>query len=84
MTERRRLIATAGRAMAAAATAIIEAPNVIAPPKIQWRLSTARSAALDVYRGPSGWRRWSRRWAQSLAGPWDHMAEGAYHRLVGT
>ena len=42
MTERRRFLATAGGALAATAvTAIIDVPNVIAQPKVQWRLSTA-------------------------------------------
>jgi TRAP-type mannitol/chloroaromatic compound transport system substrate-binding protein len=52
MTERRRFLAKASGAMAAAATAtIIDAPNVIAQPKIQWRLSTAYPPALDVLNG---------------------------------
>jgi len=38
--------------MAAAATAaIIDAPNVIAQPKVQWRLSTAYPPVLDVLQG---------------------------------
>jgi TRAP-type mannitol/chloroaromatic compound transport system substrate-binding protein len=41
-TERRKFIATAGGAVAAAAAAaIVDAPNVIAQPKVQWRMSTA-------------------------------------------
>jgi TRAP-type mannitol/chloroaromatic compound transport system substrate-binding protein len=41
MTERRRFIVTAGGVMAAAAAAaIVDAPNVIAQPKVQWRMST--------------------------------------------
>jgi TRAP-type mannitol/chloroaromatic compound transport system substrate-binding protein len=48
MTERRRFIATASGVVAAAATsAIVNAPYVIAQPKIQWRMSTAYTAALD-------------------------------------
>src|SRR6266540_2731897 len=52
MTERRRFIATAG-GMVAAVTAgvIVDAPNIIAQPKIQWRLSTAYPPALDVLNG---------------------------------
>jgi TRAP-type mannitol/chloroaromatic compound transport system substrate-binding protein len=43
---------TAGGAMAAAATAAtLDAPYVIAQPKIQWRLSTAYPPALDVLNG---------------------------------
>jgi TRAP-type mannitol/chloroaromatic compound transport system substrate-binding protein len=51
MTERRRFIAAAGGVVAAAATAIVEAPNVIAQPKIQWRMSTTWTQALDVHQG---------------------------------
>jgi TRAP-type mannitol/chloroaromatic compound transport system substrate-binding protein len=51
-TERRRFIVKAGAAMAAvAATAIVDAPNVIAQPKIQWRMSTAWTPALDHLQG---------------------------------
>jgi len=49
MTERRRfLTATAG---AIAAVSIVEAPNVIAQPKVQWRMSTTWTPALDVLQG---------------------------------
>ena len=53
MTERRRFIATAGGvvAAAAAAAAIVNAPNVIAQPKVQWRMSTGWTASLDVLQG---------------------------------
>jgi TRAP-type mannitol/chloroaromatic compound transport system substrate-binding protein len=51
MTERRRFIATAGGIVAAVAAAIIEAPNVIAQPKVQWRMSTAWTPSLDVNQG---------------------------------
>jgi TRAP-type mannitol/chloroaromatic compound transport system substrate-binding protein len=51
-TERRRFIVKAGGAMAAvAAAAIVDAPNVIAQPKVQWRMSTAWTPALDVLQG---------------------------------
>src|SRR5438309_1300536 len=47
MTERRRFLAKAGGAMAAVAAAtMIDAPNVIAQPKVQWRMSTAWTSAL--------------------------------------
>jgi TRAP-type mannitol/chloroaromatic compound transport system substrate-binding protein len=73
MTERRRFIATASGVMvAAAAGAIVDAPNVIAQPKVQWRMSTAYTAVFDIHHGV----------AQALVGPWDHVAEGAYHQLV--
>ena len=52
MTERRRFIATAGGVMAAAAAGVIvDAPNVIAQPKVQWRMSTTWTPALDVPQG---------------------------------
>ncbi len=52
MTERRRFIAKAGGVMAAvAAAAIVDAPTVIAQPKVQWRMSTAFPAVLDVVNG---------------------------------
>ena len=42
MTVRRRFIARASGAVATVAAAVmIDAPNVIAQPKIQWRMSTA-------------------------------------------
>jgi TRAP-type mannitol/chloroaromatic compound transport system substrate-binding protein len=51
-TERRRFLATASGAMAAAAAAaIVDAPNVIAQPKVQWRMSTAWTPALDHLQG---------------------------------
>ena len=52
MTERRRFIATAGGVVAAAAAAaVVDAPNVIAQPKVQWRMSTTWTPALDIYQG---------------------------------
>ena len=51
MTGRRRFLKASGVAAAAAATAIVDAPNVIAQPKIQWRMSTAWTAALDILQG---------------------------------
>ncbi len=52
MTERRRFIAKASGAIAAvAAAAIVDAPNVIAQPKVQWRMSTTWTPALDVLQG---------------------------------
>src|SRR5207302_9102187 len=37
--------------MAAAAGAIVNAPGVIAQPKVQWRMSTTWTPALDVLQG---------------------------------
>jgi TRAP-type mannitol/chloroaromatic compound transport system substrate-binding protein len=52
MTERRRFIATAGGVVAAAAaTAIVDAPHVIAQPKVQWRMSTTFTAVFDILQG---------------------------------
>jgi TRAP-type mannitol/chloroaromatic compound transport system substrate-binding protein len=36
---------------AAATTALVEAPHVIAQPKIQWRMSTAWTPTLDMLQG---------------------------------
>src|SRR5262245_25130579 len=50
MTERRRFIVKAGGMLVAAgAAAVVDAPNVIAQPKIQWRMSTAFPPTLDVF-----------------------------------
>ena len=52
MTDRRRFIAKASGAMAAvAAAAIVDAPNVIAQPKVQWRMSTAWTPGTDMLQG---------------------------------
>jgi len=52
MTERRRFITTASGLMATAATAaVVDAPNVIAQPKVQWRMSTAWTLANDILQG---------------------------------
>jgi len=52
-TGRRRFIVKAGGVMAAAAAvgAIVDAPHVIAQPKVQWRMSTTWTPALDVLQG---------------------------------
>jgi TRAP-type mannitol/chloroaromatic compound transport system substrate-binding protein len=48
MTGRRKFIVTAsGVAAAAGAAALIDAPHVIAQPKVQWRMSTAWPPQLD-------------------------------------
>ena len=52
MSQRRRFIATAGGVVAAvAATALVDAPAVIAQPKVQWRMSTAWPKQLDIMQG---------------------------------
>ena len=48
--ERRRFIVKAGGVLAAAgAAAVVDAPNVIAQPKIQWRMSTAFAPSVDMH-----------------------------------
>jgi len=49
MTQRRRFLATATAAVAAAT--LVDAPNVIAQPNVQWRMSTAWTPALDHLQG---------------------------------
>jgi TRAP-type mannitol/chloroaromatic compound transport system substrate-binding protein len=52
MDGRRRFILKGATLVAAgAAAAVVDAPNVIAQPKIQWRMSTSWSPALDVLQG---------------------------------
>src|SRR5262245_8406624 len=55
--------------MAAAATAtIVDAPNVIAQPKVQWRMATPWTPALDVLQGA----------AQRLAKVVEEMSGGQF------
>ena len=57
MTERRRFIVTAGGAMATVAVAtIVDAPNVIAQPKVQWHVDGLAPARTSRAR-PSSCRR---------------------------
>ena len=50
--QRRRFIVKAGGALVAAGTAsVVDAPHVIAQPKVQWRMSTAFPAVLDTLQG---------------------------------
>jgi len=51
MIARRRFLAKASGAAAVAAATIVDAPNVIAQPKIQWRMSTAYPASSDIVHG---------------------------------
>jgi len=52
MTGRRTFLAQGGVALtAAAASALVDAPNVIAQPKVQWRMSTAWTPTLDMLQG---------------------------------
>jgi TRAP-type mannitol/chloroaromatic compound transport system substrate-binding protein len=63
--ERRRFLATAGTIAAAAA---VDAPYVIAQPKVQWRMSTAWTAALEIHQGA----------AQRLAKVVEEMSGGRF------
>src|SRR5262245_15275791 len=52
MNDRRRFLAKASGSIAAAATSMsIDAAHVIAQPKVQWRMSTTWTPALDVLQG---------------------------------
>jgi TRAP-type mannitol/chloroaromatic compound transport system substrate-binding protein len=67
--QRRRFIVKAGGALVAAgATAVVEAPNVIAQPKVQWRMPTAWPPTLDVLQGA----------AQRLAQVVDEISGGRF------
>ena len=67
--ERRRFIVKAGGALAAAGAAtVVDAPHVIAQPKVQWRMSTAYPPALDILQGA----------AQRLAKVVEEMSGGRF------
>ena len=51
MEGRRRFILKGATLAAATAATVVNAPNVIAQPKFQWRLSTTWTPALDVLQG---------------------------------
>jgi TRAP-type mannitol/chloroaromatic compound transport system substrate-binding protein len=66
---RRRFIVKAGGVLAAAGAAtLVEAPHVIAQAKVQWRMSTTWSPALDVLQGG----------AERLAKLVDEMSGGRF------
>ena len=64
-TGRRRFLATA---TAIAASAAVDAPAVIAQPRVQWRMSTAWTPAFDILQGA----------AQRLARVVDEMSGGRF------
>jgi TRAP-type mannitol/chloroaromatic compound transport system substrate-binding protein len=67
--ERRRFIVKAGGALAAAGTTtIVGAPQVIAQPKVQWRMSTAFAPSLDMHLAV----------AQGFAKSVDEMSGGRF------
>jgi TRAP-type mannitol/chloroaromatic compound transport system substrate-binding protein len=49
--ERRRFLAKAGVLAAAGAAAVVDAPNVIAQQRYQWKMATSWTPALDVLQG---------------------------------
>jgi len=51
MQRRRFLVKAGGTLVAVGAATVVEAPNVIAQAKVQWRMSTSFTAALDVVQG---------------------------------
>lgn len=51
MQRRRFLVKAGGTLVAAGAAAIVDAPNVIAQQKYEWRMSTSWTPALDVLQG---------------------------------
>jgi TRAP-type mannitol/chloroaromatic compound transport system substrate-binding protein len=69
IVERRRFIVKAGGTLAAAgAAAVVNAPNVIAQPKVQWRMPTSVPATLDIQFGA----------AQRLAKAVEEMSGGRF------
>jgi TRAP-type mannitol/chloroaromatic compound transport system substrate-binding protein len=68
-TERRRFLVTASGALTAVAAAtVVDAPNVIAQPKVSWRMSTGYPAVLDQLQGA----------AQRLAKVVEEMSGGRF------
>ena len=51
MNRRRFMVRAAGTLAAASGVAVVDAPNVIAQPKVQWRMPTSWPAALDILQG---------------------------------
>jgi TRAP-type mannitol/chloroaromatic compound transport system substrate-binding protein len=72
--QRRRFIVKAGAMAAVGAAAVVHASNVIAQPKVQWRMATAWTPALDVLQGA----------AQRLAQVVEEMSGGRFHIEVFT
>jgi TRAP-type mannitol/chloroaromatic compound transport system substrate-binding protein len=69
MTDRRRFLAKAsGAVVAVGAAALVDTPKVIAQTKVQWRMSTAWTAALEIHQGT----------AQRLAKVVDEMSGGRF------
>jgi len=68
MTGRRKFLVKAGGAIAGVGLAVVDAPNVIAQPKVQWRMSTTWTPALDHLQGA----------AQRLAKVVEEMSGGRF------
>src|SRR5262245_57440610 len=51
MIERRTFLAKASGVVVIGAAAVVDAPHVVAQPKIQWRMSTTWTPALDMLQG---------------------------------
>jgi TRAP-type mannitol/chloroaromatic compound transport system substrate-binding protein len=69
MTGRRQFLAKAGGAVVVVgAAALVDAPDVVAQPKVRWRMSTAYPRALDVQLGA----------AQRLATAVEEMSSGRF------
>jgi TRAP-type mannitol/chloroaromatic compound transport system substrate-binding protein len=68
MTDRRRFLVKASGVVAAVAATAADAPNVIAQPKVKWRMPTTWPTALDVLHGS----------AQRLAQLVEEMSGGRF------
>ena len=68
ITNRRRFLVKTGGAIAGVGLAVVDAPNVIAQPKVQWRMSTTWTPALDHLQGA----------AQRLAKVVEEMSGGRF------
>ena len=51
MQRRRFVIKAGGMLVAAGAASVVDAPNVIAQPRVQWRMPTMWPPALDILQG---------------------------------
>ena len=68
ITNRRRFLVKAGGAIAGVGLAVVDAPHVVAQPKVQWRMPTTWPPALDILQGA----------AQRLAKVVDEMSGGRF------
>ena len=68
MKRRRFIVKVGGMLTAVGAARVVDAPNVIAQPKVQWRMSTTWTPALDILQGS----------AEQLARLVDEMTGGRF------